>query len=252
MLSKTTIRYIKSLRHRKFRQKYHKIAVEGEKSVQDVLSGKKVGVSELYATDTWIEASGSLLHNAGISAISISEREMAAISAFTTPQRVLAVCEMPAWEITPEEPLTQLCLYLDGVRDPGNAGTIFRIADWFGIDKLYLSPDTVDPYNPKVIQASMGSLFRVSWAEESLERLLKVPGIAVYASDTHGTSIYEHALSRTGLIVLGNEGSGIRLDAGSVGIQHIAIPDSRTLGAESLNVAVAAGIICSEFRRRFT
>src|SRR5690606_35199521 len=161
----------------------------------------------------------------------------------------IAVCQMPEAYADPVKARSEICLYLDGIRNPGNAGTIFRIADWFGIRHVFISQDTVDPYNPKVIQASMASLFRLHWAEISLEEILSQDDLIVYATVPDGESIYDAALSGQGLIILGNESTGVRIPPGK-DVKRIAVPGHYSLGAESLNVAIAAGIVCSEFRRR--
>jgi TrmH family RNA methyltransferase len=249
MLSKSTIKYVRSLRQQKYRQKYHKIAVEGVKSVHEVLAGELLEVEQIYATPEWISARAPDYPQFKSVTISITESELAGISSFTTPQEVLAVCEMPGAAADPAKTADELCLYLDGIRDPGNLGTIFRIADWFGIRNLFLAEDCVDPFNPKVIQASMGSLFRVHWATIPLQLMLDREGLIAYAASMEGESIYAVELSGKGLIILGNESTGIR-DIRHKTVKWISIPGKHTLGAESLNVAVAAGIICAEFRRR--
>ncbi len=250
MLSKSTIKYVRSLRDQKYRQKYHKIVVEGVKTVHDVLTSRLLTVETIYATQSWIDENSSVFQTFHPLFVEVREHELEAISSLITPQQVLAVCEMPEHTAEPNQVLTELCLYLDGIRDPGNMGTIFRIADWFGIQHVFLAEDCVDPFNPKVIQASMGSLFRIQWAEYPLKQLLEIQGVQAYATALDGESIYSHQLSNMGLIILGNESSGIREFQHDDRIHRIAIPNTFCLGADSLNVAVAAGIVCSEFRRR--
>lgn len=249
MLSKSTIKDIKALRQKKYRQKYHKIVVEGTKSVVDVLREDLVKPEALYATESWLSGHSDLLE-ARQKLVSIAEsEELSAISSLTTPQEALLVCTMPEHKLSAEVMASELCLYLDGIRDPGNVGTIFRIADWFGIKSLFLSPDTADPYNPKVIQASMASLFRTHWMEIDLVSLLHENSSPVYVTAMDGEDIYKADLSTSGLIILGNESTGVRLPSNQQ-LQRLAIPRHLALGADSLNVAIAAGIVCSEFRRR--
>lgn len=250
MLSKTTIKYIRSLRDQKYRQKYHKIVVEGVKSVHDVLSAHLVSVETIFATKEWVADLSSVYPSYKTIVEQVDDHELKLLSSFTTPQQVLAICAMPVHIADPDKALTELCLYLDGVRDPGNMGTIFRIADWFGISNVFLSGDCVDPYNPKVIQASMGSIFRVNRREMHLHELLGYSEIQVFAATMHGANLYQTDLPPQGLIVLGNEASGIRELPTQPNVHQISIPTTLRLGAESLNVAVAAGIICAEFRRR--
>jgi TrmH family RNA methyltransferase len=250
MLSKSTIKYVRSLRQQKYRQKYHKIVVEGVKTIKDILKDQLLNVETIYASSDrlGIPATGSVPKQPHV--IAVEEHELAGISSFTSPQHVLAICDIPDHDADPKAALSGLCLFLDGIRDPGNMGTIFRIADWFGIQAIFLAEDCVDPFNPKVIQASMSSLFRVNWSECPLSQILDQPGIQAYASMSDGESIYDHPLSSQGLIILGNESTGIRDITRRKEIHEIAIPATHRLGAESLNVAVSAGIICAEFRRR--
>jgi TrmH family RNA methyltransferase len=250
MLSKSIIKYLRSLRDQKYRQKYHKIVVEGVKTVHDILSGHLVSVDAIYATRVWIDEKSASYGSFLPFIVEVKDHELESISSLRTPQEVLAVCAMPEHPADPRQPLRELCLYLDGIRDPGNMGTIFRIADWFGIRHMFLSEDCVDPYNPKVIQASMASLFRIKWSEYPLKGLLDISGLNAFAATLDGENIYTHKLSSTGMIVLGNESTGIRGIRDDRRIQPIGIPNMFCLGADSLNVAVAAGIICAEFRRR--
>ena len=250
MLSKSTIKYVRSLRQSKYRQKYHKIVVEGTRTVHDVLTHHLLTVEAIYATSTWVHDMATSYPSYLTRIENVEDHELAGISSFTTPQQVLAVCTMPENAAEPKKVLSELCLYLDGVRDPGNMGTIFRIADWFGVRHVFLAEDSVDPYNPKVIQASMGSLFRINWTEYPLTTLLDQQGVQVFATSLDGVNMYTHQLSSHGLIILGNESRGIRGLPADLRIHRIMIPDNFCLGADSLNVAVATGIICAEFRRR--
>ena len=145
-----------------------------------------------------------------------------------------------------------LSLYLDGIQDPGNMGTILRIADWFGVDCVFSSPDCVDPYNPKVIQATMGAFLRVSCIETTIERLHEEhPGLPIYGAVMDGENVFHANLkSKEGIIVIGNEGRGISSEAESLLSQRISIPPAAHSGAESLNAAVATGILCAVFRER--
>jgi TrmH family RNA methyltransferase len=142
-----------------------------------------------------------------------------------------------------------LSLALDGVQDPGNLGTIIRVADWFGIDTIYCSPDTADAWNPKVVQATMGSIARVQMIYTDLEQLISNTSLPVYATLLDGNDIYQQELSSEGIIVMGNEGNGISAPIRQLVSRKLLIPAYR-IGAESLNVAIATAIVCSEFKRR--
>ena len=176
---------------------------------------------------------------------------MARISQLSTPSPVLAVVRRPAAQDPPRP--SGLCLALDGVRDPGNLGTILRIADWFGVETVYVSADCVELFNPKVIQASMGSVFRVRAVPAelpALARRFREAGLPVYGTFLDGRDLYREQLSREGLVVMGNEASGIRPELAAEVDARLLIPAFGHSGAESLNVAAATAVTLSEFRRR--
>ncbi len=179
----------------------------------------------------------------------VEERTLARMSDLQHPYDALAVFPLP-------EPVdfrpSGLVLVLDGVQDPGNLGTIIRTADWFGVHQILCSPDSVDAFNPKVIQASMGSLARVRVYYEPLENRLAAAQIPVYGASAGGENLYQTALSRDMFLVLGNEGHGIRAALQSFISRQLAIPKDARAVAESLNVAQAAGIFMAEWFRRRT
>jgi TrmH family RNA methyltransferase len=184
----------------------------------------------------------------------VTDDELHRISFLQHPQEILAVFHIP----TPQESSnlhlpSDICLALDGVQDPGNVGTIIRIADWFGITHIYCSPDTADVYNPKVVQATMGSLAHVQITYCDLVPLLREAAVPVYGTLLDGQDIYQQPLSREGVIVMGNEGNGISPEVRQLVSHKLLIPNfnKNTETAESLNVAIATAITCSEFRRRF-
>jgi TrmH family RNA methyltransferase len=233
MITQAEIKKIRSLREKKFRDGYGLFVVEGEKLVQEALDSSFRVVRVLRREE-------------------IGETAMARISQFSTPSPVLAVVERPAptgGEALPEG----LCLALDGIRDPGNLGTILRIADWFGVDAVFLSEDCVEPFNPKVIQSSMGSLFRVRFVTEDLPALcrrFRDAGRPVYGTFLDGRDLYREALQADGLVVMGNEAAGIRPAVAVEVDARLLIPAFGRSGAESLNVAAATAVTLSEFRRR--
>jgi TrmH family RNA methyltransferase len=185
----------------------------------------------------------------------ITDDELHRISFLQHPQQVLALFPIPKSDSSSSlsHLSSSLSLALDGIQDPGNLGTIIRIADWFGIDTIYCSEDTADAYNPKVVQATMGSLARVNIIYLSLEALFdSLPDdFPVYGTLLDGDDIYQQPLSQNGIIVMGNEGNGISPEIRAKVNRRLLIPRFRTGdSAESLNVAIATAITCSEFRRR--
>jgi TrmH family RNA methyltransferase len=250
MASKSTISYLRSLQQKKFRNEEGVFIVEGPKMVSEVLKSD-FKVRQLYATSNWIPD----IHTSLPTEI-ISDAEMERISGLQTPNKVLAVVEMPALE-GPVDLLAQgLHLLLDQIQDPGNLGTIIRIADWFGVSSVICSPDTADVFNPKVIQASMGSVFNVKVHYTSLADVLlkntdgnKWP---VYATLLSGENIYNADMADSCFVILGNESRGVNPILNAFITQGIQIPRpiNKQSKAESLNVAVAAGIVCSEYCRK--
>ena len=241
MLSKNQIKLIKSLESKKFRKREGLFVAEGPKVVGDLL---RAGYQPLAIFSTEPHPDAEL----------ITDDELHRISFLQHPQEVLAVFHIP----TPQESSnfhlpSDICLALDGVQDPGNVGTIIRIADWFGITHIYCSPDTADVYNPKVVQATMGSLAHVQITYCDLVPLLRDAAVPVYGTLLDGQDIYQQPLSREGVIVMGNEGNGISPEVRQLVSHKLLIPNfnKNTETAESLNVAIATAITCSEFRRRF-
>ena len=241
MLSKNQIKLIKSLESKKFRKREGLFVAEGPKVVGDLL---RTGYQPHAIFSTEPRPDAEL----------ITDDELHRISFLQHPQEVLAVFHIP----TPQESSNlhlpaDICLALDGVQDPGNVGTIIRIADWFGITHIYCSPDTADVYNPKVVQATMGSLAHVQITYCDLVPLLRGAAVPVYGTLLDGQDIYQQPLSREGVIVMGNEGNGISPEVRQLVSHKLLIPNfnKNAETAESLNVAIATAITCSEFRRRF-
>ena len=233
MISKNEIKLIKALGQKKFRDERKLFVVEGEKLVEEALRSGFEVVAHYRIED-------------------IGEEAMARISQLTHPSPALAILRQPepaSFAIAPDE----LVLALDGVRDPGNLGTILRIADWFGIRQILASDDTVELFNPKVVQATMGAIFRVSVHYCDLAAFLRSPAdIPVYGTFLEGEDIYQTELKKGGIIVMGSEANGISPQVAATVTRKLFIPpypqDAHT--SESLNVAVATAITCAEFRRR--
>ncbi|MBR0181205.1 MAG: RNA methyltransferase [Prevotella sp.] len=249
MISKNQIKYIRQLEMKKFRSREGLFVAEGPKVVGDLL--RRYDAKAIYATEEWNPSPGVSLS----SVERITVDELRRISFLQHPQQVLALFPIPKSDSSSSisKLTSSLSLALDGIQDPGNLGTIIRIADWFGIDTIYCSEDTADAYNPKVVQATMGSLARVNIIYISLASLFDgLPDdFPVYGTLLDGEDIYQQPLSQNGIIVMGNEGNGISPEIRTKVNRRLLIPRFRTGdSAESLNVAIATAITCSEFRRR--
>ncbi len=241
MLSKNKIKQIQQLKQKKYRNKYGLFVVEGKKSVTEFLENKMFELDVLYHTK---EFKTNIKNNR---IIEISEKELSKISFLKTPQQVVAI-----FKKTPNKKIQEsnLIIALDAIQDPGNLGTIIRLADWFGITKIVCSLDTVDCFNPKVVQATMGSLNRVELVYTNLNEYLKNTKKPVYAAIMDGDNVYQIELKKNAILLMGNEANGISQENLSLVTDKIAIPrfgeNSKT---ESLNVATATAILLSEFRR---
>ena len=249
MISKNKIKYIRSLELKKNRNKEGKFVAEGFKVVDDLLALQPADL--IVATQEWLH--GKHLADQ-TEVIEVTEEELKKVSFLQHPQQVLAVFRQATsgdYSINTSE----LSLALDGVQDPGNLGTIIRIADWFGITHIYCSQDTADVYNPKVVQATMGSIARVKVEYGNLLALVEsLPAdVPVYGTLLDGDNIYQQPLENRGLIVMGNEGKGISPALAKKVNRRLLIPNfpEGRATADSLNVAIATAITCSEFRRNF-
>ena len=247
MIGKNTIKWVHSLEMKKNRKREGLFVAEGPKVVGDLLS--RFRLHSVFATDEW---TGGDSIGAEVRVERVDDDTLRRLSFLQHPQQVVAVMEMNKEEKV-EVDADRLTIMLDGVQDPGNLGTIIRIADWFGIDSIICSPDTADAYNPKVVQATMGSLGRVSVTYSPLVPLLSsLPAdMPIYGTLLDGKDIYQKELTRHGVIIMGNEGNGISDEVRAMVTHPLLIPRFRQgESAESLNVAVATAITCSEFCRR--
>lgn len=248
MLSKNKIKYIKSLELKKNRKDEKVFVAEGHKSVDELLTVFSCKI--IVATSEWIGRHENI--NAQ-EIIEVSEEELAKASFLKNPQAVLAVFSQPEYKLDLTLPQTSLCLALDDVQDPGNLGTILRVADWFGIENVFCSPGTADIYNPKTVQATMGAISRVRVHYCDLAAFISsLKDVNVYGTFLDGKNMYDSPLSENGLIVMGNEGNGISAQIEELVNSKLFIPNfpAGRATSESLNVAMATGIICAEFRRR--
>lgn len=252
MVSKNRIKSIRALALKKNRDVDNIFVAEGPKIVGEFLS--IFSCLYLAAKPQWLACAKSILHFAD-TVDEITEEELHQISFLKSPQEVLAVFRKPTVADISISTLTNnLSLALDGVQDPGNVGTILRLADWFGIDCILCSPDTADIFSPKVIQASMGATARVKAIYTDLPTFFQQLPVdfPIYGTFLSGNNIYLSPLEQKGIIVMGNEGKGIRPETEHCVTQRLFIPSFPTgrSTSESLNVAIATAIICGEFRRR--
>lgn len=250
MLSKALQKRISSLENKKQRKESGLFVAEGGKTVLDLIAAG-LGAEKLIATTEWLQQHYICPET---EVIEVTHEEMKRISFQQTPQGVMGLFRQPRHVIDTTAPERELCLALDNVQDPGNLGTIVRIADWFGIENIYCSIGTADIYNPKTIQATMGAIARVKVHYVDLPAFLngikdKAP---LYGTFLDGEDIYRKNLKSNGLIIMGNEGNGISKECGAHITERLFIPNypAGRETSESLNVSVATAIICSEFRRR--
>jgi len=248
MLSKNKIKFVRSLDKKKFRNESGCFLAEGNKLVADILPAFECEL--LIAQASWLATQGDI---SAKELIIVDEEDIRRASLLKNPQEVIAVFRQPEYQPEPSIMNNNLNLILDGVQDPGNLGTIIRIADWFGISDIVCSPDSADIYNPKVVQATMGAIanVRVHYLP-LLPFLSKIKDVPVYGTFLEGDIIYQKELSPNGYIVMGNEGNGISPEIEALISEKLYIPDfsSKETFVESLNVSVATAIVCSEFRRR--
>ncbi|HEY0896161.1 MAG TPA: RNA methyltransferase [Sphingobacteriaceae bacterium] len=246
MLSKSEISFIKSLHQKKFRKDHHLFLAEGLKSVTEFIDSG-YHTRTIYCTPALIPKLDKFSHK--IKLVEVTDAELGKISTQTTPQGILATIQIPSkTAIEPESFRNQFTLVLDGIQDPGNLGTIIRTADWFGFKQILCSEDTVEAYNPKVVQATMGSLSRMKVLYGDLTEILDQVPVPLYGALLDGTSVYETEFGAEGFLILGNEGKGISEVIRGKITNAVTIP--RFGEAESLNVAVSAAIFCSELKRK--
>jgi TrmH family RNA methyltransferase len=254
MLSKNQIKFLNSLKQKKFREEHHVFVAEGNKIISELLASA-IKVKQIYSVSSAFE---KLKIPHAVECIEIKTAELDRISSLTTPNEMIAVCEMPSNPLNISELKSKLTLLLDTIKDPGNLGTIIRIADWFGIETIICSDQSADVFNPKVVQATMGSIARMKIHYTDLNEFLilnqgtlKLP---VYGALLEGENIYSKQLPDTAFIMIGNESKGISSELIPHITHGITIPSFSHFKSipgetESLNAAIATAIICSEFRR---
>ncbi len=257
MLSKNRIKLIRSLELKKNRKESGLFVAEGPKLVGELLTA--FPCAYLAATSEWWSRQDKghiFLKTNGTETDEITEEELNRASLLRAPQEVIALFHTPEHQQDPIQSAGEnLCLALDGVQDPGNLGTIVRLADWFGIEDIFCSLSTADVYNPKAVQATMGALARVRVHYTVLPDLLSRAvgaGIPVYGTFLNGRNIYEQPLEQRGILVMGNEGKGVGREVEQWVTARLYVPNypAERATSESLNVAIATAIVCAEFRRR--
>ena len=246
MISKNQVKFLKSLHQSKYRRKEQLFLAEGVKIVDEFIKSN-YSIKTIYAIKEWVDNNADEFDNIN----EVSLKELHSISLLKTPNQVLAVVEYPEDKNIVFDK-GDLVLALDTIQDPGNLGTIIRIADWFGIEKIICSNETADALNPKVVQATMGALTRVNIEYTELPSwIAKLPDTTpVYGTLLDGDNMYETDLSNDGVIVVGNEGNGISSEVQKVLTHRIKIPAYGNSMMESLNVAIATSLVCAEFRRK--
>ncbi|GAA0879370.1 RNA methyltransferase [Algoriphagus jejuensis] len=245
MLSKNTVKFIKSLHQKKYRSESGKFFVEGEKSVLEVLQSDFL-VDQLVVTESFEDRNFGMIKSFGGEVIRATQKQLEDLGQFQSNDSALAVVQMKSnVRFSPES--DPLILALDDVRDPGNLGTIIRVADWYGITKLVFSPQTAEFYNPKVIQATMGSFTRVQFFYEDLAQVFEQWKLPVYGAFLGGENIHTLQKPNRGILLMGNESKGISPLLETRVTQKVTIPGFGQ--AESLNVAIATAILCDNFNR---
>lgn len=253
MLSVNRIKFLRTLSAKKTRVSEGLFTVEGVKPVAELL-GSSIKIHSVYAVDEWVAQHKQLLAVSGAEVVTVTATELERISQLSTPNQVFAVAHQPQTTLNINALGDKLVLALDDVSDPGNMGTIIRIADWFGIDTIICSPNTVELYNPKTVQSTMGSLFRVNVFYTDL-----LPAIADYkkahknpvcAAVLGGDDLYASTVKSPCLLLMGSESHGLSAELTNESTHKITIPSAPGSKAESLNVGVSTAIIVSELRRR--
>ena len=257
MISKAHIQFVRSMDLKKFRDESGCFIAEGDKLVREALAipaGSPFIVNMICATDSWLDQVRPEKEHPETEFVTVSERELGRISLQKNPNQALAIIKRNDSDQAEFDFDKNLLIGLDQVQDPGNVGTIIRLADWFGLGGVIASPDSADFYSPKVVQSSMGSIFRVRLITADLTEFIKSikTGFPVYGTHLQGQNLYTSELKNHGLILLGNESRGLSRDLMKMTTETLLIPDfsNGKYKPESLNVSIAAAIVCSEFRRR--
>jgi TrmH family RNA methyltransferase len=248
MLSKNKIFHLTSLQNKKFREQFCEFLLEGDKIVKESLVQKNFKLLEILAVERWVEQNAILLSkNKQVEVTIISEKELGRISSLKSPNQVMARLAFSEQVFNLPLASSGLTIYLDGVQDPGNAGTIIRTAEWFGVKQIIFSPDSVDRFNTKFLQSCMGSIFRVTLLHIDYKACRNLTlDLPWWGASLSGKSIHDYIPSLPGVLVMGNEGSGIRPEVEILLDEKLKIPKNNNADTESLNVSVATGILLSK------
>lgn len=251
-ISKNKLKEFAALKQSKIREERGLFLVEGVKMVEEAINSSHEVIAVCGVESFWNTHSFTSTHNMGDTYL-VSERELSSLSLMKTPNQAVAILKQQQISVSDFHSENELILMLESVRDPGNLGTILRIADWFGIRHVFCSPDTVEVHNPKTIQATMGSFFRVDVfyvdVLKELHRFREHHDMPVFGLALHGENIYSTPLPKRGVLIVGNESKGLSAEILNIIDTALLIPSYLGSGAESLNVAMATAIACSEFRR---
>ncbi len=248
-MTKNDVKELQALRQTKGRKERGIFAVEGNKLVEELMNSQ-FRVNNVFATEQWVEKNPVLAKRIADYEI-IAPKQMEQVSNFVTPPGIFATAMMPKYKIEPKDTENQLILLLDGINDPGNLGTIIRTADWFGIKNIVISEDTCDPWQPKVIQSTMGSILRTQIVETDVIKFLKEVKTPVFGALMQGKNVYHTQIKcNQGVVIIGSESHGIRDNVMPFVSCPINIPKAEGSQTESLNASVAAGIIISEVFRK--
>jgi len=242
MISKNQLKLIRQLGQKKYRKQFNQYLVQGEKNVLELLNSP-LKVNDVFATQSFIDNNQSAYPQTHF--ITADEEQLTKASTLVSNNAAIAIIDMPS-TVLPDE--NSLILALDGVSDPGNLGTIIRVADWYGIKHIVASTDSADPYNPKTISATMGSFVRVSVSQVELPEYLSTLNMPIYGAFLDGQSVHSTKFSGQGVLLMGSESHGIREQCAKLVSDKITIPAFGE--AESLNVAMATGIILDNFKRQ--
>jgi TrmH family RNA methyltransferase len=242
MISKNQLKLIRQLGQKKYRKQFNQYLVQGEKNVLELLNSP-LKVNDVFATQSFIDNNQSSYPQTHF--ITADEEQLTKVSTLVSNNAAIAIIDMPTTTLPDEN---SLILALDGVSDPGNLGTIIRVADWYGIKHIVASTDSADPYNPKTISATMGSFVRVSVSQVELPEYLSTLNMPIYGAFLDGQSVHSTKFSGQGVLLMGSESHGIREQCAKLVSNKITIPAFG--GAESLNVAKATGIILYNFKRQ--
>ena len=250
MISKNQIKNISALHQKKFRKELGLFIAEGPKVVDEFLHSD-LKVTEIYGLESWVTKNLLLLKKINCPYFIVTEAELARISTLQTPNEVLAVFKQPVYTEKEINAKADLFLYLDGVADPGNMGTIIRMADWFGIKQIFCSDTCADVFSPKVVQSTMGSLARVKSLTMDLSKICSLLNVKdIYGAVLGGENLYTTNFPKKCMLVIGSESHGISVNNTKLLSKHITIPQAKGGKTESLNAAVATSIILSEFFRQ--